>query len=223
MPLSIQCLSFCFLLVTCCPLIPMQAIFGKGMGKYHFNLVPFLRATLVYYIFALGGIFLLSPQLKLPLEDIKGKTLLTGLILSTLVLLIEVAFLHGLHCWQKRQWIPLNLSFVGTTQKWSEIFYPLLIAFCEEMTYRFLWFQILLFQWHMPILVVLLISSFCYALNHLLMGKSIFYAKLLTGLIYGSIYYITGQLWLVVMAHVGGNLLVECLSRLQTKVKKVVK
>ncbi|HHK0347932.1 TPA: CPBP family intramembrane glutamate endopeptidase, partial [Streptococcus pyogenes] len=62
----------------------------------------------------------------------------------------------------------------------------------------------------------------CYALNHLLMGKSIFYAKLVTGIIYGSIYMLTSQLWLVVIMHVGGNLLVECLSHLQTKKKKEV-
>lgn len=222
MPLSTQCLSLCFLLVTCCPSIPMQAIFGKGMGKYHFNLVPFLRATLVYYVLALTGICLLSPQLNLSFEGIKGQTFLIGLVLSALILMLEVVFLHGLHCWQKGHWLPLKVSFVGTTQKWPEVFYPLLIAFCEEMAYRFLWFQVLFFKWHLPILVVLVMSSFCYALNHLLMGKPIFYAKLLTGLIYGSIYYITGQLWLVVIAHVGGNLLVECLSRLQTKGKKVV-
>lgn len=69
---------------------------------------------------------------------------------------------------------------------------------------------------------VLAITSFCYALNHVLMGKSIFYAKLVTGFIYGSLYYVTGSLWLVIIAHVGSNLLVECLSHLQTRQTKVV-
>ncbi|OWC08386.1 streptolysin associated protein SagE, partial [Escherichia coli] len=145
-----------------------------------------------------------------------------GLVFCVLIVLIELVFLHGLRCWQKKQWLPATFSFVGTTNDWSKIGYPLLLALFEETIYRFLWFNILAFQWHLPTIIVLIVTSFCYALNHLLMGKSIFYAKLVTGIIYGSIYMLTSQLWLVVIMHVGGNLLVECLSHLQTKKKKEV-
>ncbi|MGT2934844.1 CPBP family intramembrane glutamic endopeptidase [Streptococcus castoreus] len=222
MPLFTQCLNLCLLLVTVCPSIPMQAIFGKVSGGYGFNLIGFLRAVLVYYLIALMGIYLLSPQLGLSFGAINGKLIFMGLGLSVLILVIEVAFLHGLRCWQKQQWLPLNLSFVGTTQEWDKLGYPLLLAVCEEITYRFLWFHVLFVQWQLPLIVVLAATSCCYALNHLLMGKSIFYAKLVTGLIYGSLYHLTGSLWLVMLIHVTSNLLVECLGHLQARHKKVV-
>ncbi|MDV5972851.1 hypothetical protein FMV2238Y02_03760 [Streptococcus canis] len=222
MPLFTQCLNLCFLLVTCCPSIPMQAVFGKGKNGYGFNLIAFLRAVLVYYLIALMGIHLLSPEFSLSFGEIDATLILMGLGLSVLMLGVEVAFLHGLRCWQKRQWLPLAFSFVGTTQKWNKLAYPLLLAFFEELTYRFLWFDILMNQWHLPLIVVLVLTSCCYALNHLLMGKSIFYAKLVTGFSYGSLYYLTGNLWLVVIIHVTSNLLVECLSHLQARHKKVV-
>ncbi|MGT2932525.1 CPBP family intramembrane glutamic endopeptidase [Streptococcus catagoni] len=222
MPLFTQCLNLCLLVVTFCPSIPMQAIFGKGNAGDGFNLIGFLRAVLVYYLIALTGVYLLSPQISFSFGAVNGKLILMGLGLSIIVLVVEVAFLHGLRCWQKQQWLPLHLSFVGTTQDWNKLGYPLLLAVCEEITYRLLWFQVLLVQWQLPVIVVLAITSCCYALNHLLMGKSIFYAKLITGVIYGSLYYLSGSLWLVIIIHVTSNLLVECLSHLQAGHKKVV-
>lgn len=222
MPLFTQCLNFCLLSVTICPSIPMQAIFGKGSSGYGFNLVAFLKAVLVYYVIALAGTYLMMLQLNLSFGPIDWKLIVMGLGLSVLILVVEVLFLYLMRCWKKRQWFKLTISFVGTTGEWKKLIYPLLLAICEEVTYRLLWFNILLVQWQLPLAAVLAITSFCYALNHVLMGRSIFYAKLVTGFIYGSLYYVTGSLWLVIIAHVGSNLLVECLSHLQTRQTKVV-
>ncbi|HEL0648759.1 CPBP family intramembrane metalloprotease [Streptococcus equi subsp. zooepidemicus] len=223
MPLYTQCLNLCFLMATFCPSIAMQAIFGQGRDSYSFNLIGFLRAVLVYYALVLTGIYLLSPPIKAPLGHSDSRLLIIGFILSFVVLFVEVAFLHISRCWQKKEWLPLVLSFVGTTQKWPQIGYPLVLACCEEITYRLIWFNILWLQWRLPIALVLLITSLCYALNHFLMGRSIFYAKILTGLIYGSIYYVSQSFWLVLLVHVGGNLWVEGLSHLQSMHKKVVR
>lgn len=220
MNLSTLCLNLCFLLVTCCPSIAMQAIFGKNSNGYGFNLYAFLRAVLVYYGIVLTTIYILWPQIHAPLGEITSRLVIIGLVLLPLVLIIEVTFLHMLRCFQKKQWLPLKLSFVGTTQKWQKIAYPLLLAFCEEITYRFLWFAILYVQWQLPIILVLFLSSFCYALNHLLMGESIFYGKILTGLLYGCIYCFSQNFWLVVFVHVGGNFVVECFSYYQLKVRR---
>lgn len=220
MNLSTQCLNLCFLLVTCRPSIAVQAIFGKSSNGYGFNLIAFLRAVLVYYAIVLSVIYFLSPSIAAPLGNSNSEVFAIGLVLLIAVLLIEVAFLHALRCFQNKQWKPLKLSFVGTTQKWQTMPYPLLLALCEEITYRFLWFAILYVQWHLPIMLVLVLSSFCYALNHLLMGKSIFYGKLLTGLLYAGIYYFSQNFWLLVIVHVGGNFVVECVSYYQSKVRR---
>ena len=79
----------------------MQAIFGKEDSGYAFNLIGFLRATLIYDILALVSIYVLSPQITLSLESIDSKTFFMGLVFCVLIVLIELIFLHGLRCWQK--------------------------------------------------------------------------------------------------------------------------
>ena len=54
------------------------------------------------------------------------------------------------------------------------------------------------------------------------MGKEIVYAKLLTGFLYGMIYYWSGNIWLVLLVHVGGNLWIDCLSIYQAKKERVL-
>ncbi len=199
----------------------MQAIFGQNDSGHGFNLLKFLKAVNLYYLIMLVGIVLLSPHLFTFKGHLTGKLFLLGVMLMVGVFTLEVIFSHVLRCLKAKKWLALHLSFVGTTRTSKSIILTLLLAFFEELTYRLLWFAILLEGWNLPIGWVLLITSISYAWNHLLIGKHIFYAKLLTGLLYGCIYYVTANIWLVFIVHIGGNLLVESLSRIQTLKKKV--
>ncbi|EHI70341.1 CPBP family intramembrane glutamic endopeptidase [Streptococcus ictaluri] len=223
MNLYTQCLNLCFLLVSLNPAIAMQAIFGQKEDGHGFKLLTFLKAVSTYYSLMLVSIALISPKLFSSLSFFRVSDLGLALALIPLVLGVEILFSHLLRCQQKGSWLPLEITFVGTTKGLKELCYPLAIAFFEELTYRLIWFTILMEGFKLPALLVLIISSFCYAWNHLLMGKAIFYAKLLTGLMYGTLYIVSQSIWLVIIIHVGGNLLVESLSRWQLKEKKVMK
>ncbi|MCS4467036.1 CPBP family intramembrane metalloprotease [Clostridium botulinum] len=44
----------------------------------------------------------------------------------------------------------------------------------------------------MNIAIVLIITSFVYALNHIFLGKQVFSQKMVAGLIYGALFYFSG-------------------------------
>ncbi|KPJ22461.1 streptolysin associated protein SagE [Streptococcus phocae] len=217
MSMSILCLSLCGLLATLAPSIAMQAIFGKTASDYGFNLERFLKAINAYYGLVLLGIAFLSPAFFEQQPGLSMAELVISVTLILVVFVLEVGFLHALQCKKARRLLPLKLSFMGTSSSIGGLIGTLTLAAFEEVTYRWLWFGILLRIWHLPLILVILISTLCYALNHLLMGSAIFYSKLLTGLSYGIIYGMTMSIWSVLIVHVGGNLLVGGLSLYQAR------
>ena len=217
MNLYTLCLSLCFLLVSLNPSIPMQAIFGRNPSGYGFDLSRFLKAVNAYYVIMFLGIGLLYPRFIQFHGQVSFAYLPLAILLMIGMFLLEVSFSHGLRCLKAQKWLPLKLSFVGAASRPIDVVLTLSLAFFEEMTYRLLWFDILLQKWELPFILVLLITTIFYALNHLLMGKEILYAKLLTGLLYGMIYYWSGNIWLVLFIHIGGNLWIDCLNIYQAK------
>lgn len=89
-----------------------------------------------------------------------------------------------------------------------------LIALGEELIYRQAWFAILAGSFHLPVIVIILITSLFYGLNHFHMGINTVLAKFITGCVYGGLYALSGYSILVpVIAHVLQNLILMLTAR----------
>jgi membrane protease YdiL (CAAX protease family) len=89
-----------------------------------------------------------------------------------------------------------------------------LIAGGEEIIYRQAWFAILAGTFHLPVIVIILITSLFYGLNHFHMGINAVLAKFISGCVYGGLYVLSGYSILVpIITHVLQNLILIFLTR----------
>lgn len=91
----------------------------------------------------------------------------------------------------------------------------LLLVVGEEMVFRQTWIHVLLNNFHVNILLVIIISSLVYALNHTVFGSAAIPQKFVSGLIYGSLYLISGNSILVpITTHYAQNVFLAVMGRL---------
>jgi len=89
-----------------------------------------------------------------------------------------------------------------------------LIAVGEEIIYRQVWFTILTGSFHFPVIVIILITSLFYGLNHFHMGINTVLAKFISGCVYGGLYVLSGYSILVpIITHVLQNLILMLMTR----------
>jgi len=89
-----------------------------------------------------------------------------------------------------------------------------LIAGGEELIYRQVWFAILAGTFHLPVIVIILITSLFYGLNHLYFGLNSVLAKFISGCVYGGLYVLSGYSILVpIITHVLQNLILIFITR----------
>lgn len=89
-----------------------------------------------------------------------------------------------------------------------------LIAVGEELIYRQVWFALLAGTFHLPAIVIILVTSLFYGLNHLYFGLNSVLAKFISGCVYGGLYVISGYSILVpIITHVLQNLILIFMTR----------
>lgn len=89
-----------------------------------------------------------------------------------------------------------------------------LIAAGEEIIYRQVWFAILAGTFHLPVPIIILITSLFYGLNHFHMGLNSILAKFISGCVYGGLYVLSGySIFVPVITHVLQNLILILMTR----------
>lgn len=107
---------------------------------------------------------------------------------------------------------------------WAESNTPLSLALIfiitaeEELIFRQMMFSILMGVFDFSFLQTLLITSFFYSANHIFMGFRTTGTKFFTGIIYGSLYYISGLSILVpLIVHYSQNITLLSFPRIVNK------
>nr|WP_242568123.1 CPBP family intramembrane glutamic endopeptidase [Clostridium botulinum] len=95
-----------------------------------------------------------------------------------------------------------KISLAFTKTNINVIILSVFIGIFEEVVYRQLWFNILFKDFKLHIVVVFIITSFVYALNHIFLGRQVFFQKILAGVIYGGLFYFSGfNILIPIIAH----------------------
>ncbi|QIW23858.1 CPBP family intramembrane metalloprotease [Sulfolobus sp. S-194] len=95
-----------------------------------------------------------------------------------------------------------------------KIYLLIIVTFLEEIIYRFLVFNLLLYHLHINIFLVLIISSLIYSLNHLyFQNYYVLINKFSSGLVYGILFYLSNSLLLVFLVHLSQNIYLYYTSR----------
>lgn len=96
----------------------------------------------------------------------------------------------------------------------TDILSVLALVIGEELVLRQLLFNLLATDFAMALWIVVLLCTVAYAINHLSFGVSSVISKLPSGLLYVSLFYVSGfSVGVVVIAHATQNLALLALSR----------
>lgn len=202
------CLNFILLIVLFSPALIMQSIFGS-----------YKRSGLLFSITAFNAmlIIVVYPFLDKKVVDMLKLSIsnymdwMIGIVSGVILLLIEIMISHITTCIKERKFIKLNLSVVGISEK-RDIILSLVNAVFEELIYRWIWIGILLAILKTPSYLAIIISSVAFAYNHRLLGAEIFFAKLMTAIILGSLYVYSNNILVPVLGHMIINLIVGIMS-----------
>ncbi len=118
-----------------------------------------------------------------------------SVLLGPLCVLFEY-IMNGSYLYLKKGYFPNRLSIHPLWAESNERLHLILIFFIttgEELIFRQMMFSLLIGFFKYSFLQTLLFTSFIYAANHIFMGFNSTGTKFLTGMIYGSLYYISGS------------------------------
>jgi hypothetical protein len=89
-----------------------------------------------------------------------------------------------------------------------------LIAVGEEIIYRQVWFALLDKTFNLPVMIIILLTSLIYGLNHFYFGFNSVLAKFISGSVYGVFYVISGYSIVVpIIIHVLQNISLILITR----------
>jgi len=207
MNIRIQCLSLLIILFTFNPTILSQCFLNAKKGGI--ELEKLLKGLLITYIFIVLTVFILMPTSLKPRLICGDLWYLLGIATIPIVFLGEISVVAL--CLKAKG---IDIEGVKILSAWKKcdsksIICTALIGAFEELVYRLIWFYILANVFNINTIIILIITSIVYALNHILMSKEIFLSKIWSGLIYGLIYYLSGYCIVVpIITHCIGNVLI---------------
>ncbi|GAA0732301.1 CPBP family intramembrane glutamic endopeptidase [Clostridium oceanicum] len=208
MDIHIQCLNAIILFFSLNPIILAQtALYRKPKDKYTF--IDFLKILSIIYIFICICIWIIMPynfKFNLPREGywywISGGAVFVSFFIEVIISYITL--------WIKGKTIKgLKVSFCFQKSSFKAISITIAIAIFEEFIYRQVWFNILLKDFRLNIILVLIITSFVYSLNHMYLGKIVVFQKFSSGLIYGCLFYFSsGSIIIPIITHCIQNVII---------------
>lgn len=105
-------------------------------------------------------------------------------------------------------------SFYQGKIKPIDIFLIVALVVCEELILRQAFFTIVYGSFKLEIWLVIVLSSVIYGLNHMFFGPKIVPQKMVSGLIYASLFYFSGMSIIIpIIAHSVQNLTLLALSK----------
>ncbi|HDK7175266.1 CPBP family intramembrane metalloprotease [Clostridium sporogenes] len=191
MNIRTQCLNLLILLVTFNPIVLVQ-LFLNNEKSYNESLEKSLKILLVIYITILMGIFVISQEKFYINIDNNYYWYIIAVIFVPLTIILEVIVGYIVLGISNKIVPKFKISLVFTKTNINVILLSIFIGIFEEVVYRQLWFNILFKDFKLHIVGVLIITSFVYALNHIFLGKQVFFQKILAGVIYGVLFYFSG-------------------------------
>ncbi|ACA44328.1 CPBP family intramembrane metalloprotease [Clostridium botulinum] len=191
MNIRTQCLDLLILLVTFDPIVLAQLFLTKE-NSYNESLERSFKALAIIYAIILVGIFIISKEKFYINIDSNYHLYIMAIIFVPITICWEIIAGYIMLGVSNKAIPKFKISLVFTKTNINVIILSVFIGICEEFAYRQLWFNILFKDFKMNIAIVLIITSFVYALNHIFLGKQVFFQKMVAGLIYGALFYFSG-------------------------------
>ncbi|KEJ03450.1 CAAX protease [Clostridium botulinum A2B7 92] len=191
MNIRTQCLNLLILLVTFNPIVLAQLFLSKE-NSYNESLEKSLKILAIIYAIILVGIFIISKEKFYINIDNNYYKYIMAVIFVPITICWEIIVGYIMLGVANKTIQKFKISLVFTKTNIKVIILSVFIGICEEFAYRQLWFNILFKDFKMHIAIVLIITSFVYALNHIFLGKQVFFQKMVAGVIYGALFYFSG-------------------------------
>ncbi|EJE7233770.1 CPBP family intramembrane metalloprotease [Clostridium sporogenes] len=201
MNIRTQCLNLLILLVTFNPIVLAQ-LFLNNEKSYNESLKKSLKILAIIYIIILIGIFVISQEKFYINIDNNYYWYIIAVIFVPLTIILEIIVGYIVIGVSDKTLPKLKISLAFTKTNINVIILSVFIGIFEEVVYRQLWFNILFKDFKLHIVVVFIITSVVYALNHIFLGKQVFFEKILAGVVYGGLFYFSGfNILIPIIAH----------------------
>ncbi|KYN75721.1 CPBP family intramembrane glutamic endopeptidase [Clostridium sporogenes] len=191
MNIRTQCLNLLILLVTFNPIVLAQ-LFLNNEKSYNESLEKSLKILAIIYIIILMGIFVISQEKFYINIDNNYYWYIIAVLFVPLTIILEIIVGYIIIGVSDKNLPKFKISLAFTKTNINVIILSIFIGIFEEVVYRQLWFNILFKDFKLHIVVVFIITSFVYALNHIFLGKQVFFQKILAGVVYGGLFYLSG-------------------------------
>ncbi|NFA61692.1 CPBP family intramembrane metalloprotease [Clostridium sporogenes] len=191
MNIRTQCLDLLILLVTFNPIVLAQLFLTKE-NSYNESLEKSLKILAIIYAIILVGIFIISKEKFYVNIDSNYYLYIMAVIFVPITICWEIIAGYIMLGVSNKAIPKLKISLVFTKTNIKVIILSILIGIFEEFVYRQLWFNVLFKDFKLHIVIVLVIASFVYALNHIFLGRQVFFQKMVAGIIYGALFYFSG-------------------------------
>nr|WP_243157951.1 CPBP family intramembrane glutamic endopeptidase [Clostridium sporogenes] len=189
------------LLVTFNPIVLAQ-LFLNNEKSYNESLKKSLKILAIIYIIILIGIFVISQEKFYINIDNNYYWYIIAVIFVPLTIILEIIVGYIVIGVSDKTLPKLKISLAFTKTNINVIILSVFIGIFEEVVYRQLWFNILFKDFKLHIVVVFIITSVVYALNHIFLGKQVFFEKILAGVVYGGLFYFSGfNILIPIIAH----------------------
>ncbi|ENJ9655448.1 CPBP family intramembrane glutamic endopeptidase [Clostridium sporogenes] len=201
MNIRTQCLNLLTLLVTFNPIVLVQ-LFLNNEKSYNESLEISLKILAIIYITILMGIFVISQEKFYINIDNNYYWYIIAVIFVPLTIILEIIVGYIVLGISNKIVPKFKISLAFTKTNINVIILSVFIGIFEEVVYRQLWFNILFKDFKLHIVVVFIITSVVYALNHIFLGKQVFFQKILAGVVYGGLFYFSGfNILIPIIAH----------------------
>ncbi|SUY47551.1 CAAX amino terminal protease [Clostridium putrefaciens] len=203
MSTHILCLNILILLVTLSPVMCAQTIMyiiNKGVIDYSMDKFLKMLAVVLSIVIFLSAIF----KIDLLIVELPKQSYwyLLGLVSVLVILIIEVLISYIIICLSGKSVSGITLITTWKRSTIKVIGLSVIVALLEEMIFRQIWFSILIKEFKINAMIVIIITGFVYAMNHIFLGKKVLIQKFVSGIIYGCLFYFSGNCVIIpVIAH----------------------
>ena len=187
----------------------------KNMINFIDNPNIWIWGVIFAYGLPLSIIYLDSPHLfyiKLP----SSFFYIVSIICIPAVMLVEFIVGYCTLYVKRRTLIRPSLSIHSSWRRisFSALILSIFSVFSEEMIFRQIWLYILTNYFDIPWIAAIIVSSLIYGLNHITFGLQAIPQKFAAGLIYGSLYYLSGSsIFVTTITHYFQNVILGLVGR----------
>lgn len=206
MSIHIQCLNIIILLFTLSPIMLVGTFVNfPGVNKNKNNIF-FTKALAFLLVIQVLLIFMAKPDITSIYIPRKSMWYIIALVMVPITILVEMAVLYIILLIKRKN--IKKITFINKNSMIiNSVLYTLIIGLSEELIYRKVWINIL-DQLGINIYVIVIVTALVYGLNHVFMGSNAVFQKIISGLIYGTLYILSGSIIIPIITHVTQNVII---------------